>query len=402
MYGDIILSHPYNIMERYLMYKNQYLALKQKQKQLGGEFEMSRIACPDPTHPYYDPVNMRCCDNNLCDQGYQYMQNIISLPTKIKCKGHAIVSTFTNPRIDIENLIDFNFDGEILKVPGTIKLTGIIAGILTEIRYNNPIVLYGGSYGLILKYENLTGQASFIALKIGNISDDMKAIRIIKGSRCKNLIVPSVLKPKYLVMEFVSGNLEDLIDITKINDHVGNQVLLNIIDQIIQVFKCLMDLGLFYTDIKVQNILYRCQDNNVIQIILGDLGSAKTVFQTASCTFIPFDRWDDGGKIYMPRESDIVWGIGMLWLQLLGLESNIMECCYWDSPHGYDTGVKQLTGLLDHLDTVTDHNIANIIKRTLELDRDKRPSLEQLLKIVRASYGMIVKKFMKTQTDQRS
>jgi hypothetical protein len=320
-----------------------------------------------------------------------------------------------------------------MNVPGTVTLTGRSArgGPNIVLRYGNPRTLDRGANGIIIKYEHVpdisepgsgtrTGRVSSLAIKIGNIKPDQKVIEILKKSKCKHLIVQSVdaNSVSFLIMEFVSGNLNNLIPITKGQTHSSNLVLLAVVDQVVTAFKCLRDAGLFYVDVKTSNILYRCLHDNEIHVILGDLGSAANASEIAYATYPAADRWKhgDGGKIPGSRESDVVWGIGILMLELLGLGNNI-NLCTWQHfkikkdehaskaiHHAVSAATQALDQLLYPVDDVNiiDRDIGDIIRLALNALPDQRPSLEGLLLIVRNTYQKILKEFMAGQEEARS
>src|SRR6185437_3005026 len=94
--------------------------------------------------------------------------------------------------------------------------------------------------------------------------------------------------------------------------------ILNIIIQIIVALKCLYDNGYCYTDIKLENILYRCISENEFKIILGDLGSAVKIGEHSVATFPRPTNTD--GQISGAKQEDVVWGTGILMLQLIGID----------------------------------------------------------------------------------
>lgn len=121
------------------------------------------------------------------------------------------------------------------------------------------------------------------------------------------------------VMDYMDGNLDNLIEkeILNINDAI------QITYKIIESFNCLYEKGYSYTDLKSQNVLYKCyinkEKNGKIKIVLGDLGSLCMGHQTGVATYPPPE------SILNPTETScnektMVWDIGVIFLELLGYD----------------------------------------------------------------------------------
>ena len=74
------------------------------------------------------------------------------------------------------------------------------------------------------------------------------------------------LQTKCYIMEKMDGNLDDL----HLNDSIP---IINIIKAITTQLKCLYQNGYGYTDLKPDNLLYKCIDKNKFKIYISDLGS---------------------------------------------------------------------------------------------------------------------------------
>ena len=132
-----------------------------------------------------------------------------------------------------------------------------------------------GTYGSITRVTSTKyPEVDFIIKESLDKSKPLDEIRLLREYplylyvKCKEHIIP--LKKhgnNSVVMPYVSGDLSelkdlDIIQIKRIVSIVGESLL------------CLARNGIFYFDIKAQNILYNCSKDGSINVFLGDLGSA--------------------------------------------------------------------------------------------------------------------------------
>ena len=68
--------------------------------------------------------------------------------------------------------------------------------------------------------------------------------------------------------------------------------LLQIVAGICRALKCFRSINLFYTDLKPDNLLYRCE-NGHYHIYFADYGSASSDKGTSVFTMVPFQAWPD-------------------------------------------------------------------------------------------------------------
>ena len=170
-----------------------------------------------------------------------------------------------------------------------------------------------GSYGVVMQYKDDTD--NYIAVKYGKKDDIKKEKDIIlkminDKNQCSNLVVQYILNPDCIIMENANGTIKDLRVIIEKNKNTN--IIIDVIYAITIAIKCLYDNNLYYTDIKMANILYR-NTNEGIQIILGDLGSItdnKNNKNNYTYTYRPSVSTYDITSI-------ILWGIGILILDLL-------------------------------------------------------------------------------------
>jgi len=130
-----------------------------------------------------------------------------------------------------------------------------------------------GTYGSITRVTSTKyPEVDFIIKENLDKSKPLDEIRLLREYpvyvKCKKHIIPFQKHGNNrVVMPYVSGDLSELEDlnITQIK---------RIISIIGESLLCLSRVGIFYFDIKAQNILYNCSKDGSINVFLGDLGSA--------------------------------------------------------------------------------------------------------------------------------
>ena len=92
---------------------------------------------------------------------------------------------------------------------------------------------------------------------------------------------------------------------------------LKIFKQLTNDLYCLYKKGFAYTDIKLENTLYKCINKNKIKIAFGDLGSICNIGKTvATITYPPFETRTDLFKTKC-NEKTVTWGLGVMFLTIL-------------------------------------------------------------------------------------
>ena len=215
-----------------------------------------------------------------------------------------------------------------------------------------------------------------------------------KQNKCSKLLIKYKVyhsetdKIDCIIMKNAVGNITNLISEIQQNKNI----LINILYAIVIAIKCLYDIGLYYVDIKMENILYR-NTSEGIQIILGDLGGAVHIDDYSAPTYPPPEYNLDHPNLskeysyskdnLVEKQSIISWGIGILTLSLLQIDhttlynrdSRIMiKIITADlkidttTDHIYNSYVKNT---VDKIITLIDHNIVELIKNTLDVRKNK-------------------------------
>lgn len=335
--------------EKYSHYKRDYLLLKQ----YGGKCEKS-----DKCHGYgifYEDGQNKCCNDGECGKNCLYLPYVMPFFSDIECvrdslnfvSGYKILNTFINDQGKYVNniFIPESIELELSKIGTKDKVVSTTAKHISRERSSENVIfiynklIYEGSKSAVVRYYNQKYNISF-AVKIGNVEQDVKIIEKLQKSEYRLLCVPSIViersyaldkKIRYIIMEHVSGNLTNMTEIfykrkLKGEHDLVELYLILILLRVTYALYCLMANGLYYTDIKLENIFYRCiyNDNQYsgIQILIGDLGGMVSKDEKGVTLYPPFERKKDKGIIDKPTENDIVWGIGVLGLELLGLSND--------------------------------------------------------------------------------
>ena len=180
-----------------------------------------------------------------------------------------------------------------------------------------------------------------LALKVEKAADDDK-IKPIEEDISKFLIENScnLLKVKYIgknsslhlyLMELANGDLNHLKIFYKQNCREKNnyktlKFYRDIAEEIRKQMVCLLlnsGYQYVYTDIKLDNILYRCINKNTIRIFLGDLGSAvpDEDHNEYAATFPPWEYRNNKGilefDINKQKKQTLSWMIGIILLSFV-------------------------------------------------------------------------------------
>ena len=118
-------------------------------------------------------------------------------------------------------------------------------------------------------------------------------------SPCQDNIIKMLrLGPSHLVMEHYDGSVDELL-----SDDL-NVYREDIIDSLMSSLVCLRDKGLYHTDLKLNQLLYRVK-SDVLEIVLTDLSTVK-IGQRGGAPTYPSPTYNHKGIV---NESDIEWAI---------------------------------------------------------------------------------------------
>ena len=384
---------------KYLKYKYKYLNLK---NQLGGlhfNKNMSRCISDDndngkyDDNKYYNLSKNQCCKNKNKGKYTDCIQVLHTINrTQIPQESSISINQykFNKDGIYRGNDISYTFKkGQthneiILKEDIPIYTYFQYSNKQSSIKftYNNKIIGIG-AYGLVLQYKSDDDQYH-IAVKYGKIQKDIEVLQELESSNdikiCNNLVVNSKIYQdstlSCMIMENAVGTIAELIPVIKKN----KDILIDILYAVVIAIKCLFDYGLYYTDIKMGNILYRNTDNG-IQIILGDIGGAAKINEPSIRTYAPYEYINSRDNPYqnnfmLQKKSIISWAIGILILDLLeishsslnNIHINVLEKImkYGGITSGENQYIKHnVDKIISLLQQKSHEDIIDLIKKTL-------------------------------------
>jgi hypothetical protein len=286
-----------------------------------------------PEKPLYNPKTNRCVKNtrlNRIKLGLQEPKFRRKTIKKIK-----IVSPSTKSKTPTKINVTFN-DCNSVPIYNNFNLNDFyaIGPLLTGIYYypENNIAIYDkmlkkqviltetsyisrGTYGVVYKIFDVT-QKYILALKQMNYYDEEFDIieELNKNNIDCNLLNSKIIKvsdsKRVVITNLYNNSLHNLCKKLSIHNN------LQIIKKLAQDFLCLYNGGFVYTDIKPANILYKCLKNSKIKVTIGDIGSICKKNSHHIATYPPWDERTKDPTEITCNESSMVWGLGILFLQL--------------------------------------------------------------------------------------
>tara|TARA_A100001015_G_scaffold304105_1_gene394799 strand:+ start:6422 stop:7978 length:1557 start_codon:yes stop_codon:yes gene_type:complete len=198
----------------------------------------------------------------------------------------------------------------------------------------NKTKIGGGASGII--YEIKQGPYSFTVKDIKKKKEKNKELAIIKQLNTKpilcNVVNSHIItynNQEFIVMDRYDGPLSNFLHYILSQYELMIEPMLDIFKQIVHDVYCLYTNGLYYTDLKIENILYKITGNSTFKLSLGDIGSIcknenenknknkneNDMPKLTHCvkTFYPPEALDEKET----NESTIVWNLGIILLELL-------------------------------------------------------------------------------------
>jgi len=223
-----------------------------------------------------------------------------------------------------------------------------------------------GVYGKVYHfYENI--YKINIAIKCCKNNKEEKIAEDLCNSDCKTLLskpagvslyVNGNLENHCIFMELAEGTLRKYF--TKLNSaslsvYELHKKILSIAEEVRQQMVCIYNLNnnYVYTDLKLDNVLYKCDDRkklDQVRILLGDLGSAiKDDHNEYIATYPPYEYRYSNGFILLDTErkklDTMAWQLGVLLLSIYhGNKPEFVELQYNEIDvidfFGHDTFIK--------------------------------------------------------------
>lgn len=273
---------------------------------------------------------------------------------------------------------EIDFDTKKIQVPKFVRVNGT--------KYIDPIVLNNGSFGIVLKYFHellLISKDSLekthndsICVKIGKQKNSIDCdIKILKNTKIPSgIFVPGVVRSNRIVMPILSNNIDSLFEALSKNNVACdkiNSIKINILHNLCRNLVVLVKHNLYFTDLKLDNILYYITNNKIVPL-LCDHGSATGKDENAIFTSFSPERIKTDGDMYANTcEGDIVWGIGCIMCELWHIHP-LFEKEKWD-----DTCEKDLQDTIDKLVNVYPQ-WTDLVKGIF-ISLDKRVTIQHVL-----------------------
>ena len=358
---------------KYYKYKNKYLNLKY---QLGGTKDKKCVNTPQ--FPIYKHKLNQCCK----DEEYKdcrYINHTINFDKIPKVYGLENI----NKEYDFEkkgiyrgfSLNKERYYNYFLKINFN-SATDINTNIFEYVKD-----LGIGASGSVRQYRykedgKEDGKEKYIAVKYFynpiDLENEKKIIEIMMKNKivCSELIVKYIPQNDCIIMENAHGTIKDLRGAIRENINI----LIDILYAIINTIDCLIKNKLYFSDIKMENILYRSTKTG-IQIIIADLGGI-IYKENITPDIEEFIR------------SEITLYIGILTLNLLNIYDNDMISNIKSNINQNPEYAKQIIDKL--IKDITTNNafeeiykdiISNLIPNTL-CPPDKRWKLSDILEYI--------------------
>ena len=241
-----------------------------------------------------------------------------------------------------------------------------------------------GSFGTVDKVIDKKHKVS-LAIKYTNANDEKNISDALSKANCNILQMRYIGKKdlKYVyIMELADGDLNSWLERKKKKKlKISINKILEIADGIRRQMGCIFfyDNNYVYSDIKLDNILFKCDNPNQLnkeRFILGDLGSAVPTGNKYPTTFPAWDlRFDRTLKNNNHKMASLSWQLGIL-LLLFYNSYDIKDKLYWKN-----IGKQSESSILE-IAKILDKHYGHGFGRYLDPDPNLRPSIfEPFIKV---------------------
>ena len=320
-----------------------------------------------PVGKILNPKTKRCIlDNNINRKRLGLSSNKNTKKLKIntsKCKKYSNIVPVDLDRVTHLGGLIFVYNNTTLDRQKYIS----------EGTYGKVYSIYNNRYKIAVKtYKNNDDEEIGIIQYLNSKKIPCNTInaRVIieKGYNKRNIIS---------IMDYMSGPL------TLMNGKLLPVNIFKVVRDIAIHFDCLNRNGLIYTDIKSNNILFKCIDKQELKVVLGDLGGICKRGGTHVCTYPPYESRFDRG-IVKCNEKTMVWGVGIITLELIGY--NIGEFS-WNvisdlSREDINYYINRFINPSKYTNKKIKLKHEELLKKMLELDPRKRCDLKTIIKSI--------------------
>jgi hypothetical protein len=211
------------------------------------------------------------------------------------------------------------------------KITMKLVDTSIELDYKESIlkpykIVGRGAYGEVILCRDETETIN-VALKISKDNNEYKMVQELSklGDVCGIAGMRHIYRngsDNFYVMNVYDGDLKFWLyhNINKLTLLNRIEILISILSQ----YECLTKYGLCYTDIKLENVFYRCVASQLV-IHVGDIGGI-TVCSTKKGTFTYKSIFSDLREIKTPQTIDetMIWGSVVLLYILLNPDIKLL------------------------------------------------------------------------------
>ena len=187
-------------------------------------------------------------------------------------------------------------------------------------------LLGNGGYGSVYRLYSKNAEIN-VALKTyyDKKDDEIYILKELEKNKVDcNLLSCKLLKKddgEYVsICELYTNNLSNMTDILK---QMTVKEKMQIFKQLVNDLNCLYKKKFIYTDIKMENTLYKCYGNNKVKIAFGDLGSICKRGDRNTATYPAWEFRDEPGDVAC-NENSMIWSLGVLFLTML-LNTNFIR-----------------------------------------------------------------------------
>ena len=319
----------------------------------------------------------RCINDNTANR----MRLNMSL-NKVKANKHDISDINTIHCKKYDNIREMNLNKlSVTVIPNSTSFNIDYTVTNKKFPLDNIQFLSSGSYGEVYKFSR---NHYAIAIKTYKSDDDdeIGIINMLEKKKIPCEIVNSKLLKvgnRYIcAMELMAGALSKMNGKLKIDNNV------RCIKSIAKHLKCLNDHGLSYTDLKCDNVLFKCIDNKNIKTVLGDIGGICKRGQIHIATWTPWEYRNEVGHVKC-CESTMVWCLGVILTELFNMSTTVF---YWDNIYKYDEN--SIEGYIEtvcrykrlndvYVDKANKHSLEQLYKDMLNLNPKKRIKLKDII-----------------------
>lgn len=228
---------------------------------------------------------------------------------------------------------------EYLQVNPQIILTISSQSTGAFIEYRMARVIDTGSYGQVLEYRQKETKRMppslciKVGLRVGDLDDDLKILESLPSDFQFTGLIDSVAVPieideertePILIMPKMKGTVMSLFHKLQFPNLIEKMLMVNnVLYAISKTLLQLLKVRIYYTDLKLNNCLYRMNDDEELQVYLCDLGSAFLPNQSQAMATYPH-IYRETCHHFIPELFDLQYGLLIIYFQMM-LENSDSE-----------------------------------------------------------------------------